>query len=100
MVTYRFGIMVCSSRMFLLKNKKTMNLITYKSKLEEQIKDYKDFIPFTKDHKSMFKLMREIHRLSLLVDMIKEMNFDQLTNEFDIEIKQRSSIINYPKNGV
>lgn len=48
----------------------------------------------------MFKLMREIHRLVLLVDKIKEMNFDQLTDEFDVEIKQRSSIINYPKNGI
>lgn len=77
-----------------------MNLITYKSELEEQIKNYKDFIPFTKDNESMFKLMREIHRLVLLVDKIKEMNFDQLTAEFDVEIKQRSSIINYPKNGI
>jgi hypothetical protein len=77
-----------------------MNLITYKSELEEQIKSYKDFVPFTKDNESMFKLMREIHRLVLLVDKIKEMNFDQLTAEFDVEIKQRSSIINYPKNGI
>lgn len=77
-----------------------MNLITYKSELEEQIKNYKDFVPFTKDNESMFKLMREIHRLVLLVDKIKEMNFDQLTAEFEVEIKQRSSIINYPKNGI
>jgi hypothetical protein len=72
----------------------------YKSELEEQIKNYKDFIPFTKDNNRMFKLMREMHRLALLVDKIKEMNLDQLTAEFEVEIKQRSSIINYPKNGI
>jgi|GEM_PF-3096050 len=77
-----------------------MNLITYKSELEEQIKNYKDFVPFKKDNESMFKLMREIHRLALLSDKIKEMNFNQLTTEFEVEIKQRSSIINYPKNGI
>lgn len=77
-----------------------MNFITYKSEIEDQIKNYKDFIPFTKDNDSMFKLMREIHRLALLVDKIKEMNFDQLTNVFEVQIHQRSSIINYPKNGI
>lgn len=77
-----------------------MNSITYKSELEDQIKNYKDFIPFTKDYESMFKLMREIHRLVLIVNKIKKMNFDQLTTEFEFEIKQRSSIINYPKNDI
>lgn len=77
-----------------------MNWIIYKSELEQQIKSYKDFIPFTKDNKSMFRLMREIHRLVLLVDNIKQMNFDELTTAFEVEIKQASSIINYPKNGV
>ena len=48
----------------------------------------------------MFKLMREIHRLVLIVNKIKEMNFDQLTTELDVKIMQRSSIINYPKNGI
>lgn len=74
-----------------------MNFITYKSELEEQIKNYKDFIPLTKDNNTMFKLMREIHKLALLVDKIKEMNFDQLTVEFEVQIHQRSSLINYRK---
>lgn len=77
-----------------------MNYITYKSEIEEQIKAYKDFIPLTNDNDSMFKLMREIYRLVLQVDKIKEMNFHQLTDEFEVEIKQRSSIINYPKNNL
>ena len=74
-----------------------MNLITYKSELEQQIDGYKNFVPLTKDYDSMFKLMREIHRLALLVNKIKDMNFEQLTTEFDVEITQRSSFINYPK---
>ena len=77
-----------------------MDIITYKSEIERQVKIYKDFIPYTKDNDSMFKLMREIHRLVLIVNKIKEMNFDQLTTELDVKIMQRSSIINYPKNGI
>ena len=66
-----------------------MNCIIYKSEIENQIKYYKDFIPLSKDNNSMFRLMREIHRLALLTDTIKEMNFDQLTSEFEFKTIQR-----------
>ncbi len=74
-----------------------MNAIIHKSEIEEQIKNYKDFIPLTKDNDSMFKLMREIHRLVNINTKIKAMNFDQLTTEFEVQINVRSSIFNYPK---
>ncbi len=74
-----------------------MNAIIHKSEIEEQIKNYKDYIPLTKDNDSMFKLMREIHRLVNINTKIKAMNFDQLTTEFEVQINVRSSIINYPK---
>lgn len=77
-----------------------MNLITYLSELEEQIKSYKEFIPLTNDNDSMLILMREIYRLILLTDKIKELNFNELTIEFEVEIKQRSSRINYTKSGI
>ena len=77
-----------------------MNLITYKSELEKQIDCYKNFVPLTKDYDSMFKLMREIHRLALLVNKIKEMNFDHLTSELNAQIMNRGSIINFTKNGI
>lgn len=77
-----------------------MNLITYLSELEEQIKSYKEFIPLTNDNDSMLILMREIYRLILLTDKIKELNFNELTKEFEVEIKQRSSRINYTKSGI
>lgn len=77
-----------------------MNLITYLSELEEQIKSYKEFIPLTNDNDSMLILMREIYRLILLTDKIKELNFNELTIEFEVEIKQRSSRINYAKSGI
>lgn len=75
-----------------------MNLITYLSELEEQIKSYKEFIPLTNDNDSMLILMREIYRLILLTDKIKELNFNELTKEFEVEIKQRSSRINWIKD--
>lgn len=77
-----------------------MNFIIYKSELENQIKDYKEFIPLINDNDSMLKLMREIFKLVFEIKKIKEMNFEQLTAEFDIETIQRSSIINYLKSKV
>lgn len=72
-----------------------MNQITYLLELKSQIKSYKDFVPLTTDNDSMIKLMHEIHRLKLLIDKIEALDIDQLAEEIDIVIQEKSSKINY-----
>lgn len=68
-----------------------MNFIQYKVILDQQILDYKNFIPLTENNDGMLKLMKEIYKLYLAVEKIEEMNFQTLTTEVKFDNLQRWS---------
>ena len=77
-----------------------MNLIMLKVELEEQIKIYKDFIPFTENNTSMFKLMREIYNLSLRVEKLKQLTFNDLICKGQFTHVYNNSRINNKSNNL
>ena len=77
-----------------------MNLITLKVDYEAQIKIYKDFVPFTQNSESMFKLMREIYNLSMKVDKLKMLSFNDLVKPCNFYFERGYSRINNKLNNL
>ena len=70
----------------MLQNKETIFNQFLKENPKVVSQDYKNFIPLIENNDLMFKLMREIFKLVNEIKKIKQMNFEELTAEFDDEI--------------
>ena len=74
-----------------------MNHITQKNRLEEQLKSYKDFMPYCRND-DLQKLLSEMYKISLRIDKIREMSFDKMLEEVPVQYVTKQSKINYLKS--
>jgi len=71
-----------------------MNAITQRNKLEVQLRNYKDYVPFCSAD-GLLKLMGEMARIYLRIEKLKEYSESKLKAEVPFYYETKQSKINF-----
>lgn len=71
-----------------------MNHITQRNWLEQQLKSYKDFVPFCPND-SLPQLLEEMNKIHSRIEKIKELDFDKLLVNVPFYYETKQSKVNF-----
>lgn len=71
-----------------------MNLITQRNRLEVQLNNYRDFVPFCPSSK-LLPLLNEMIKIHFRIEKIKEYNLEELMKEVPFYFETKQSKINF-----